>query len=197
MYSKHSVDLVRMHNKLDPLHYYTAAGLTWDALLKYTGIELVLLTDYDLHLFIEKEMRGGVSMTSKRHARANKPGVPSYDLNEQHNHIMYYDENNLYGWVKSQPLPYSGFKWVDITPAEQGEILEVDLEYPAELHDLHNDYPLAPERLNIKEKTNACLTTSQTYLKITACSIPTGWSRITETRINMFCTTEICSYTCP
>ena len=59
--------------KLDPLHYYTAPGLSWDALLKHNGIELELLTDYDQHLLIEIGMRGGVSMTSKRHAKANNP----------------------------------------------------------------------------------------------------------------------------
>ena len=84
--------------KLDPLNYYTAPGLSWDALLKYTAIELELLTDYDQHLFIEKGMRGGISMASKRHAKANNPGVPGYDPSKEHNHIMYYDANNLYGW---------------------------------------------------------------------------------------------------
>ena len=140
--------------KLDPLNYYTAPGLSWDALLKYTSIELELLTDYDQHLFIEKGMRGGISMTSKRHAKANNPGVPGYDLSEEHNQIMYYDANNLYGWAMSQPLPYSGFKWVDKPPTEPGKgcILEVDLEYPAELHESHNDYPLAPERLKVKKE---------------------------------------------
>ena len=49
--------------KLDPLNYYTAPGLSWDALLKYTAIELELLTDYDQHLFIEKGMRGGIKKT--------------------------------------------------------------------------------------------------------------------------------------
>ena len=139
--------------KLDPLNYYTVPGLSWDALLKYTAIELELLTDYDQHLFIEKGMRGGISMASKRHARANNPGVPGYDPSEENNH-MYYDANNLYGWAMSQPLPYSGFKWVDKPPTEPGKgcILEVDLEYPAELHESHNDYPLAPERLKVKKE---------------------------------------------
>ena len=108
--------------KLDPLNYYTAPGLSWDALLKYTAIELELLTDYDQHLFIEKGMRGGISMASKRHAKANNPGVPGYDPSEEHNHIMYYDANNLYGWAMSQPLPYSGFKWVDKPPTEPGKV---------------------------------------------------------------------------
>lgn len=74
---------------------------------------------------------------------------------------MYYDANNLYGWAMSQPLPYSGFKWCDINksitkksngkyslqkPKDKVWILEVDLEYPKELHKLHNDYPLAPDK---------------------------------------------------
>ena len=156
-----------------------------------------VLIDYAQHLFIEKGVRGGISMTSKRHTKLNSPGVPGYDSNEQHNHIMCYDANNLYGWAMSQPLPYSGFKWVDKPPAEPGKgcILEVDLEYAAELHDFHNDYPLVPERLKVKRYGS--LTTSQTCWKITACSIPRSWSRISETIINMFCITEICNYTCP
>ena len=145
--------------KLDPLHYYTAPGLSWDALLKYTKIDLELLTDMDMHLFIEKGMRGGISMVSKRHAKANNPYTADYDSKITNNYIMYYDANNLYGWAMSQPLPYSGFKWYDMTdkskfkkPKDKGWILEVDLEYPKELHDLHNDYPLAPEKLTVQKE---------------------------------------------
>ena len=66
---------------------------------------------------------------------------------------------NLYGWAMSGYLPYSGFKWLknvdnfDVNSIKEkrliGYILEVDLEYPNELHELHNDYPLAPEKLAI------------------------------------------------
>ena len=58
---------------LDPAHYYSAPGLSWDALLRKTGVELELLTDLDMHLFIERGMRGSISMASKRHAKANNP----------------------------------------------------------------------------------------------------------------------------
>ena len=58
---------------LDPGHYYSARGLSWDALLKKTGVKLELLTDMDMCLFIEREMRGGISMVSKRYAKANNP----------------------------------------------------------------------------------------------------------------------------
>ena len=69
---------------------------------------------------------------------------------------MYYDANNLYGWAMSQPLPYSDFKWLSgkVGKRQKGKgwILEVDLEYPKELHAKHNDYPLAPEKLSVKEE---------------------------------------------
>ena len=99
--------------RLDPLHYYTSPGLSWDALLKYTKVDLELLTDMDMHLFIEKGMRGGISMVSKRYAKANNPHT-YYNPEKENNNIMYYDANNLYGWAMSQPLPYSGFKWVKL-----------------------------------------------------------------------------------
>ena len=150
--------------RLDPAHYYTSPGLSWDALLKKTGVELELLTDYDQHLFIEKGMRGGISMVSKRHARANNPAVEGYDSEKPNSHILYLDANNLYGWAMSQPLPTGGFRWVEDCdglvgtikdqPAEgpEGFILEVDLEYPQELHDRHNAYPLAPERMVVQKE---------------------------------------------
>ena len=149
---------------LDPAHYYTSPGLSWDALLKKTGVELELLTDYDQHLFIEKGLRGGISKVSKRYARANNPLIEGYNSSKPNTHILYLDANNLYGWAMSQPLPTGGFKWVDgcdklaetITehPADshEGFILEVDLEYPEELHNAHNAYPLAPERMVVKKE---------------------------------------------
>ncbi len=145
---------------LDPAQYYTSPGLSWDALLKKTGVELELLTDYDQHLFIEKGMRGGISMVSKRYAKANNPRVEGYDPRKPNSYIQYLDANNLYGWAMSQPLPVGDFQWVedcgDITkhPADspEGYILEVDLEYPKELHEAHNAYPLAPERMKVPKE---------------------------------------------
>ncbi|KAK3753831.1 hypothetical protein RRG08_006222 [Elysia crispata] len=149
---------------LDPANYYTSPGLSWDALLKKTGVELELLTDYDQHLFIEKGMRGGISMVSKRHARANNPAVEGYNPEKPNSHILYLDANNLYGWAMNQPLPTGGFRWVEDCTALAGTIqdqpadgpedfiLEVDLEYPQELHDRHNAYPLAPERMVVQKE---------------------------------------------
>ena len=109
----------------------------------------------DMHLFIEKGMRGGISMVSKRHAKANNPHTADYNPDKENNYIVYYDANNLYGWAMSQPLPYSGFKWLTQNDQKHGRlkrkngkgwILEVDLEYPKELHELHNDYPLPQKK---------------------------------------------------
>ena len=148
---------------LDPAHYYTSPGLSWDALLKKTGVELELLTDIDMHLFVERGMRGGISMVSKRYAKANNPRDQGYDPSKPKKHIMYLDANNLYGWAMSKPLPIRDFKWKRLMPTEEeilakkenaknGWILEVDLEYPPELHEEHNSYPLAPEKKVVEKE---------------------------------------------
>ena len=148
---------------LDPAHYFTSPGLSWDALLKKTGVELELLTDHEMHMFVERGIRGGISMVSKRYAKANNPLVSDYDESKANSYIMYLDANNLYGWAMSKPLPKSGFKWKSVMPTEEeimnkkenakkGWILEVDLEYPAELHKEHNSYPLAPEKKVVKKE---------------------------------------------
>ena len=45
---------------LDPSHYHKSPGLSWDAMLKMTGIELQKIDNTDMHLYLEKGMRGGV-----------------------------------------------------------------------------------------------------------------------------------------
>ena len=154
------------HYKLDPAHYFTSPGLSWDALMRKSGIELELLTDIDQHLFIESGLRGGIAMISHRLIKANNPYLKEYyDKKKGIRYIVILDANNLYGEAMSQYLPTGEFVWVteaelevlmtDVTTlspeADTGYILEVDLEYPAALHDLHNDYPLAPESLEITE----------------------------------------------
>ena len=142
--------------KLDPLHYITSPGLAWDAMLKMTGINLELITDIDMQLFIEKGLRGGISYIAHRHAEANNKYMKNYDLDKLISYIMYLDANNLYGWAMSKPLPYGNFRWVNadgVITKEYGigHIYEVDLEYPEDLHDLHNDYPCAPEKLKVTD----------------------------------------------
>ena len=147
--------------KLDPCHYFTSPGLSWDAMLKMTDIKLELMVDIDIFQFIEKGMRGGISYIANRYGKANNKYMKNYDEKAPSKYIMYLDANNLYGWAMSQFLPTGNFKWLSQKQIEKtnlgkytenskkGLILEVDLEYPQELHDLHNDYPLGPEKIKV------------------------------------------------
>ena len=138
--------------RLDPAWYYTSPGLAWDAALKMTGVELELLTDPDMLLMFERGIRGGVSMISQRYAKANNKYMnEEYESDQPSRYITYLDANNLYGWAMSKPLPIGNFKWMSNLNNWRNRpcILEVDLEYPEELHDAHNAYPLAPESLKI------------------------------------------------
>ena len=144
---------------LDPIHYYSLPGLSWDAMLKYTGVELELIPDPDMHLMVEKSMRGSISNICHRHATSNHPSMDTYNENEEPRTLTYQDANSLYSWVMSQMLPLKGFKWtsseIDILnlpgDSELGYIPEVDLEYPKELHDKHNPYPLAPGHVQVND----------------------------------------------
>ena len=140
--------------ELDPAHYFTSPGLSWDALLKMTGQKLELLTNIDMHLMFESGTRGGVSYISHRHAAANNKYMKDYNPEQESSYIMYLDANNLYGCAMSESLPTGNFKWGDVAKYDlnkygdgKGAVLKVDLRYPKPLHDLHNDYPLAPEQL--------------------------------------------------
>ena len=147
--------------KLDPCHYFTSPGLSWDAMLKMTDIKLKLTVDIDMFQFIEKGLRGGVSYIANRYGKANNKYMKQYDEKAPSKYIMYLDANNLYGWAMSQYLPTGGFKWLSQKQIEKinlgkytddskkGLILEVDLEYPTELHNSHNDYPLGPEKVKV------------------------------------------------
>ena len=98
-----------------------------------------------------------------------------YDPKKPSAFISYLDMNNLYGWTISEYLPYGGFKWLknvdefDVMSISEkspiGYFLEVDLEYPDELHELHNDYPLAPENLAVSSDmlSNYCKKIADKY----------------------------------
>ena len=149
-------DVCLTNYELDPAWYYTAPGLAWDAALKKTEVELELLSDPDMLLMVEKGIRGGVSSIMHRYAKANNKYMgEDYNPTEPSKYLQYLDANNLYGWAMSRPLPIKGFKWMTEKELQDWNnhtcILEVDLEYSEELHDLHNEYPLAPERLEINK----------------------------------------------
>ena len=153
-------DLCLKSYELDPVHYYTSPSLAWDAMLKITKINLELLSDVDMLLMIEKGIRGGISIISNRYGKANNKYMKDFNEMEPSKYLMYLDANNLYGYGMSEKLPIHSFKWLSNKEIENLYnqqivqvwektpcILEVDLEYPEELHDIHNDYPLCPERV--------------------------------------------------
>ena len=113
-------------------------------------------------LMVEKGIRGGICHAIYRYAKANNKYMKNYDEKEESSYIQYLDANNLYGWAMSQKLPVSGFKWEkDISKftkefiknynedSDKGHILEVDVNYPENLRDLHSDLPFSPESMKI------------------------------------------------
>ena len=81
---------------LDPAHFYTAPGLAWQAALKMSGVNLELLTDPDMHLFVERGTRGGIAMISHRHSEANNKNMKTFDSSKPSKCITYLGANNLH-----------------------------------------------------------------------------------------------------
>ena len=138
----------------DPAHFISFPGLAWQACLKKTNIKLELLTDYDMLLMVEEEIRGRICHSIHRKAKANNKYMNNYNESKESSYIHYLDANNLYGWVMSQKLSVNNFKWVEDTSkingdfiksyyenSKKGYILEVDVKYTKKLHDLHSDLP--------------------------------------------------------
>ena len=103
---------------------------------------------------IESRIREGIATISHRHGKANNEYMgDEIDPVKEIKLISYLDANNLYGWAMTKQLPTSGFEWMTDDELDDWKllscILEVDIEHPEDLHNLHNDYPLAPERVKI------------------------------------------------
>lgn len=155
------VNVCLANYRLDPGFYYTSPGLSWDAMLLFTKVRFEMIKNIDIYNMIEDGMRGGISTANHRYAQANNEHLSDYNKDEKLTTIQYMDFSNLYGWAMSQSLPISGFKFVtfkDLDHAikkikkydennEIGYIFDVDLEYPEELHDLHNNLPMAAENI--------------------------------------------------
>ena len=88
--------------------------------------------------------------------------MKDYDENSQSSYLKYWDVNNLYGWAMSQKLPVNKFEWVAETSqfneyfiknynekSDEGYLLEVDVQCPEKLHEVHNDLPFLPERMKL------------------------------------------------
>lgn len=151
------------------LQYYSihachvALGLSQEACFKMRDVKLELLTDINLLMIIEDSVREGVLQISHHFAMANISSTPGFNKDEDPSYIMYWDTNNLYVWSMSEYLSFGRFEQVDATQfnadtilalddeAHVGYIFEVQLKYPSTLHTLHNDYPLAAQRMTVTE----------------------------------------------
>ena len=128
-------------------------------MLKMAGVRLKKISDIYKFLFTVKGLRGGISYIAERYAKANNKYMNDYDPKTFSTLISYLDMNNLYGWAMSGYLPYERFKWLknvdkfDVMSISEKSLIgyfrEVDLKYSDKLHELHNDYPLTPEKLAV------------------------------------------------
>ena len=165
---------------LDCRYSYTLPGYSWQCMLKMTKIELDLISDQDVYLFLMDTIRGGICQINKKHSKADnkytrnqhnewknkkikkkfKNKLKTNDLNK---YLLYLDANNLYGYSMSQKLPYKNSKWSnDLTLDKiQTGTYEVDILIPKKLHYKFKDYPLAPEIKSIQENN---LSEYQKYL---------------------------------
>ena len=142
----------------------TAPGLVWQAPFKKTKVKLDLLTDINMLLMVGKGIRGGVCTAIYRYAKANNKYMKDYNSNKELSYLKYWDVNNSYGWVMSQKLPVNDLKKIEETStfnedfiksyndeSDGGYFVEVDVQYPENLHNLHNDLPFLPERMKIEK----------------------------------------------
>ena len=152
--------------KLDPAHYMSAPGLTWDAMLLFTGNQFKLIQDEEQIEFIQRAIRGGISQCNIHYLKTNHPRlVPDlYDEDQPLTELKYLDANNLYGWAMSEPMPTGGVRWVDAASLDVSTLppcfLEVDLEYPTHLQEKHSDLPLAPHHHEFPGRAGTRLITS-------------------------------------
>ena len=148
--------------ELDPAHFVSLPGLAWQACLKKTNVELELLMDYDMLLMVEEGIRGGICHAVQHYANANNKYMKDYDRKKKSSYIQYLDANNLFGKAMTEKLPVRGFRWMDdISKIDEdfvkdynkndnkGYILDVDIDYPNKLQNLHSDLPFLPERMII------------------------------------------------
>ena len=148
---------------IDPAYYLTLPNFAWNAFLHLTNIRLEQIHIKEMHEMIEKGLRGGMTQcTYKKVDANNKHMKEQYDKSKPSSFISYLDANNLYGLAMCEKLPYADFKWNFSKMDEKkvlkyndeddiGYILEVDLDYPETIHDLHKDHPMCPEIMTVSE----------------------------------------------
>ena len=142
---------------LCPSHYLSAPALSWDAILSMIKVEFELISDADIfNCLLEKALKVEF-LTFLRDI--SKPAINIWNLMTQskNQNIIYLEANNFHGYAMSKVLPTSRFKVIDpkdfhsnkYSSSSKGCVLEIDFEYPKELHELHNEYHLPPDKIEI------------------------------------------------
>ena len=145
--------------QVDPCYFVSTPGFPLDPCLKFTRVEIELLTNFDVILMKEEGIRGGITQAIRKYASANNKYMKNYDSRKLSSFLMYLDANNLYDWAMSIKLPLNNFQQID-NPDEifttktildynektndKEYLLEVDIEYPKHLHHDHRDLPFCP-----------------------------------------------------
>ena len=139
--------------KLDPVKFLSAPALAWQAALAH----------YQYVIKVEKGIRSGICHSVYWYTKAKNKYMKDYNKNKESLYIQYWDVSNLYSWIISQKLSVSNFEWMENTcqfnkdsienyneGSDEGYFLEVNVQYFEKLHELHNDLPFLPERMNIE-----------------------------------------------
>ena len=148
--------------EIEPLHFFTTSGFIWTCMLKTTRVKLDLIHDPTMYIFLERSLRGGVQHVSKKWSDANLPGMSTYDPEKEHKSILGFDISNMYASIiQDEKLPCSDFQWrsgfqlsqIDWlnwdADGDEGFTVMCDIQYPKELWQRDDEYPLAPERIAI------------------------------------------------
>ena len=146
--------------KLDPCFFYTGPGLAMKSLLAYTKREIELFTDVDMVRFISRSIRGGITNVSHRYVKNNNKYMKDYNPNMPSSHTCVFDVNALYSYAMMQNMPTGAYRWednpstfdiysIDLETSSRGYVLECDIFYPRELHDVHNYLPFLPKQKKV------------------------------------------------
>ena len=145
--------------KLDPVHFFSAPNLSWQAMLITTNVEIQLLPDIDMLLFCENDIGGGINgVGALRTFSANNKYMQNYKANEESVSGDFLDVQSLYAGTMEQTLPLGGYVWrsdltlIDFLSADLFGcivyMVDIDLQYPSFLHFSHNDLPSRPRNFN-------------------------------------------------
>jgi hypothetical protein len=154
---------------LDPLYFFTLPGLSFSAALKYTKVEIELLDDIEMYQFFNSGIRGGICQSTIKNIKANHEFLENYNPSIEKNYPIMLDVNNQYGKVLQGNLPLNNFRFLDSASIENfdlngaendqntGYVLEVDIDYPNEIHDKHNFFPFLPKNEKIPNSNDTKL----------------------------------------